>query len=353
METTQNITLKRLLALSAERSASDLHIVVGNKPTIRIDGQLVVLEEEEVITQDFVATVIEAIATEEQRERLEKEKELIFLYDFVDQNRFRVDITKQRGMYSLEFHYVPSIVKKLTDLGFPKEIDELTMKSQGLVVISGRQGSGVTTTLAGFAETINQREAKTILILSDPVEYSMVSHKSIIQQQEIGTDTNSWMTGLDIGEQDVDVVIASDVPNGEVLKRLINLSQNGVLVCVGYQASSVDQVVKSLMLLLDQGELQHYADLFSRVFVGAVVQALVPKIGGGKVLSLEVALGTASMQRTVAEMKFDQIHNLIQTSRSDGMITMDRYLQELYRSGQVDKENALAFARSVDSFNAL
>lgn len=353
METTQTITLKRLLASVAERQASDLHLVVGTKPTVRQNGKLITLDEEDVITEDFVRAVFEIVATEQQQEQFKQTKELIVLYEFVNQNRFRVDITLQRGMLSLVFHFIPSIIKKLTDLGFPKEVEDLTTLKDGLVLCGGQKGSGLTTTLAAFAESINQREARSILILAKPIEYSLVSYKSIIEEQEIGVDTTDWLSALDLNEQDIDVVIVSGVVDGVVWKRLITLANNGVLVCVGFMSASIEDMIASLMSLLDPADRDVYAELFASVFRGAVVQALVPKVGGGSALALEFAVYNQNIRRALSEQQFDQLTSIIQTSRSEGMITLDKYLEELYRSGQIDKAIAQRFARYPEHFDSL
>ncbi len=351
MQTTQNITLKRLLAQAAEREVSDLHLIVGNKPVMRIDDELVTLDGEDVITQDFVSSIIDDVLSEEQKNELAKNKEIIFVYDFIDQTRFRVDITFQRGLYSLVFHYIPSIIKKLPDLGFPKEIEELTKKKHGLILFGGQHRSGISTTLAGFVETINQREARHILMLAKPIEYSLISYQSIIEEQEIGKDIPDWLSALDIDEQDIDVIIIDRIDSADVLKKALDLARNGVLVCVGARASSIQNMIESLVLLSSAEDRERIAGLLGEVFEGAVVQALVPKLGGGKILALEVAFNSPSIKRIIAEQKFDQISNIIQTSRAEAMILLDRYLAELVKNGQVDIDIARKYALYPDSFD--
>ena len=353
METTQNITLKRLLSQVAEREASNLHLIVGNKPVIRVDDDLITLDSEDVITQDFAVSLIDSILTEKQKKEFLEKKEIIFVYDFINQSRFRVDITYQRDLYSFVFHYIPSIIKKLPDLGFPKEVEDLTNQKKGLVLIGGQHGSGVSTTLAGFVESINQRESRHILMLSKPIEYSLVSYQSIIEEQEIGKDVSDWSSALDINEQDIDVVVIDRIESLDVLKKVLELSRGGVLVCAGVRTDSIENMIQSLVLLASPEEREHIAALLADVLQGAVVQALIPKVGGGRILALEVAFGSPSIQRSIMEQKFDQISNTIQTSRTEGMILLDRYLAELVKKGQVDRAIAKEHAVHPDSFDGI
>lgn len=352
MQTTQNITLKRLLALAAERQASDLLLVVGNKPVLRAEGVLTTLEQEEVVTQDFLEEVTDNILSDEQKNFLAKEREIIFTYDFVDQNRFRVDINQQRGLLSITFHYLPSVVKRLADLGFPKEVKDLADKESGLVLVGGEQGSGKTTTLAAFIETINHSQAKHILFLEQPIEYSLVSYKSVIEQQEIGKDVKDWLSALEIEEQSVDVLVLSKIVNGDVFKRVLELAGAGILVFAAVDASSTEYLIQSLLNKIDIKERNFYAKIFSEVFQGSVVQKLLPRVGGGQVLALEVSFATPPFAGLIREQKFEQIPNMIQTSRADGMILMDKYLLELARSGQIDKKLAVAHAHDPQAMAA-
>lgn len=342
MQTTQNIIAKRLLALTAERQASDLLLVVGNKPVVRVAGVLITLEEEEVVTEDFLEGLIDNILTEELKKKLDQEKELIFGYDFIDQNRFRVDINKQRGLLSAAFHYLPAVVKRLSDLGFPREVQALTEKQRGLVLVGGEQGSGKTTTLAAFVETVNHSQARHILSLEKPIEYSLVSYKSVIEQQEIGIDTENWLSGLDIKEQRVDILVLGDIADGEVLKKVLELAQSGILIFAGVEAGTTEYMLQHLLNLIDLPERNFYAKIMSEVFQGSLIQKLLPRVGGGEILALEVAFSSAPFAGVIREQKFDQIPNMIQTSRTEGMISMDRYILELVRSGQVDKSAATA-----------
>ena len=177
MQTTINITLKRILATAAARQASDVHLTVGAKPMIKIGGELMPLDEEEVLTNDFIAGVVDNILDEKQKAILSARREIIVGYDFGDRARFRVDIFYQRGFPALVFHYIPNTIKTIRELGLPSNIESLLKLKQGIILVGGQQGSGVTTTMASMVETINRSQARHILILEQPLEYIFTNNK--------------------------------------------------------------------------------------------------------------------------------------------------------------------------------
>lgn len=353
MQTTQNITLKRLLALVAERGAANLHLVVGNKPVMRVAGELITIEAEEVINEDFMTGVLQNILTPDQQQALAEKRELIVIYEFAGQSRFRVDITHQRGLHSMVFHFLPSVVKRLENLGFPKEVVELTHAAKGIVFVSGPHDSGVTTTLGGFVETINHTEAKHILTIEQPVELSLVSYKSVIEQQEVGEDVTDWLAALDIAEQDLDVIVLGKIPSAAVAKKIVEVAAQGVLVFVGMMATSTEQLFEQFFNMLEPQDQKPYAKILADVYRGSVIQQLVPRIGGGQVLALELALEAPPLKTSITDMKFDQIPNIIQTSRVQGMILLDRYLAELVKSGQIERDDAFAHAVNTQALETM
>lgn len=353
MQTTQNITLKRLLAIAAERQASDLHLVVGNKPTLRVGGKLSMLDTEEVVTQDFLEGVIEVVLERKAQQKLEKEREVVGTYDFVNHTRFRVDVNFQRGLPSLTFHLLSSVVRRLRDLGFPKEVEELTTQDHGLIFVGGPQGSGKTTTIAAMVESINHREAKHILMLERPVEYSLVSHLSIIEQQEIGKDVTDWPTALEIAEQDVDVLVIGKVESPPLWEKILMIASGGVLVIVGVEITATDRLFEYVVSELSGERKRYFVNVLADVYRGSVIQKLLPRVGGGEVLAIELAIASQGLAAVIREKKFVQVQNIIQTSRSEGMISMDRYIAELVKSGQVDRAAALKEVRDSEGFKSM
>ncbi len=341
MQTTLNITLNRILTILAERQGSDLHLVVGSRPIMRLHEELIELSEEEVITNDFIQGVIDILLTEEQKQLLGSRREIIFAYDFGDRARFRVDVFYQKGFPSIVFHYIPVVVKPLSELGFPKSVEKLTQERSGLVLIGGPYRAGKTTTMVGFIESINRTQRRNILTLEQPIEHVLISNKSLIQQKEVGSDVESWLEALEIREEDVDVLMVTRVNSPRIMYRLLEIANSGVLVFMPLEGNSIGQLLHKIIEDCPQENREHSRYLLSKVFRGAIIQKLLPSIGGGLVLAMEIVFSSPVIAAAIKENKLAQLSSILLTSREQGMISMDRYIAELVRSGQIDQNVAL------------
>jgi len=341
MQTTLNITLNRILTVVAERHGSDLHLVVGTRPMMRLYEELVEMSDEEVITNDFIQGVMDILLTPEQKQILGSRKEIIFAYDFGDRARFRVDIFFQKSFPSIVFHYIPVIVKTLAELGFPKAVENLTHERSGLVLIGGPYRAGKTTTMVGFIETINRSQSRNILTLEQPIEHVLIGNKSLIQQKDIGGDAESWLEALEIREEDVDVMMVTRVNSPRIMYRLLEIANSGVLVFMPLEGNSIGQLLHSVIDTCPEDTREHARYLLSKVFRGAIIQKLLPRLGGGLVLAMEIVFGSSLIASSIKENKLAQLSSILLSSREQGMISMDRYIAELVRSGQIDPTIAL------------
>ncbi len=349
MQTTINITLKRILATAAARQASDVHLTVGAKPMIKIGGELMPLDEEEVLTNDFIAGVVDNILDEKQKAILSARREIIVGYDFGDRARFRVDIFYQRGFPALVFHYIPNTIKTIRELGLPSNIESLLKLKQGIILVGGQQGSGVTTTMASMVETINRSQARHILILEQPLEYIFTNNKSLVEQKEIGKDIETWLEALDIKGEDVDVLMLGKVPSHKILLKAFRLSASGILVILPVAGTSIEYVLDNIINSFPKEQQEQVRHLLAHELKGIILQKLVPKIGGGVVLALEIAFINQVMAAAIREGKLNQLNNILLTAREEGMIALDRYLVELVKSGQIGREVALREANNPDN----
>lgn len=351
MQTTLTITLNRILTSLAERHASDLHLTVGSRPMIRLDEELIAMADEEVVTKDFIDGIIQHILNDEQKKIFGSRREIIFAYDFGDRARFRVDIFMQKGYPSIVFHYIPLQVKPLADLGFPKSVEKLAFERSGLILVGGPFRAGKTTTLNGFLETINRTQPRHILTLEQPIEHLLISNKSLIEQKEVGHDSDSWLEALDIREEDVDVLMVTRVSSPRIMYRLIEIANSGVLVFMPLEGNSIGQLLNSIINTCPEDSREHGRYLLSKTFRGAIIQKLLPKIGGGLVLAMEIVFTSTVIASSIRDNKLSQLASVLLSSRELGMISMDRYLAELVKSGQVDKDVALREANDPDSLN--
>ncbi len=347
MQTTINITLQRILATAAGRQASDIHLTVGAKPMMKIADELVPLDEEEVLTKDFIEGAIDQILTKEEKAELLAKREVIVGYDFGEQARFRVDIFYQRGFPAIVFHYLPTRLPALSELGLPDSIKDLLQSKAGIILVGGEKGSGVTTTMMSMVNEINRQQKRHILIIDKPLEYILTNNKSLIEQKEVGKDVATWSEALDIKGEDVDVLVLGKVPSFKVLFNAFALAADGVLVIAPVSGSSVVDVLDNLVNAAADKQ-QFIRHLLSQQLKGVILQKMLPRLGGGVVLAFEVAILNQIMAAALRDGKISQINNVLSSSRENGIITLDRFLVDLVKNGQVDRETAIKAANNKD-----
>src|SRR5690606_14858109 len=206
----QDILLEKILTRVAEYQASDAHLTVGVPPVLRVDGKLVTLTDEPVVTPDTMEAIVEKLLNEQERERLEKERSIVLTYTLSNKARFKVNVFFQKGFPSASLRYIPPQVKTITELGLPAFVENFAKLKKGLVVIAGTFGSGRTATAAALIDTVNRERSEHIITIEQPIEYMFVDNKCIIEQREVGKDTASFEQALDnIYQEDVNVVLVS------------------------------------------------------------------------------------------------------------------------------------------------
>ena len=354
METNQQLAFNKILSTIAEYKASDLHLTVGGPPVIRIDTKLKTLEDGPVITPDFMESVVKSILSSEQQETLKKEKRIIVAYSFQNKARFRVNIFYQKGYLTASFRFIASKIKSLKELGLPSVIDQFIEIRKGLVIICGPFGSGRTSTLAAIIDEINKKRKEYILTIEDPIEYLFVNNKSIIEQREVGKDTHSMEKALDaVIQEDVNVVMVSDLPNPNVIRRVLSIAESGRIIYTSVNADSVSKAVEKIINSVPQGEQGQLRSSLSDNLQGAICQRLLPRVGGGRIPVIEVLIPTAPVRNIIKEGVISQINNIIQTSREEGMISLDRSLAELVKTGEIQPEVAAAHAYDIQSLKMM
>jgi twitching motility protein PilT len=350
METTENITFQKLLKLAAEYKASDLHFTAGLPPVLRIDDKLKTLEDQPLLTASFIKKMVYSFLDEKEKEILEKEKEIVIAHTFKKGLRFRANIFYQKNFLSASFRFIPEMIKGPKELGLPSSLENFTQLAKGLVIITGPFGSGKSTTLISLVNEINKKQAKRIVTLERPIEHLLVSSQGIVEQREVGRDTASFIDGLEFMDQeDIDVVMVSEIESKEVIKRLLKVAEAGRLI---FSMMNVDSVVKCLEELINffPPEEQPLAKIMlADNLKGIVSQRLIPKIEGGRVLALEILINTPAVQTTIREGRFQQIKNILQTSQGEGMVSLDVSLARLVKEGLISPKIALKEAADPES----
>jgi twitching motility protein PilT len=350
----QQINVERILTRVAEYKASDLHLTVGSPPVLRVDGKLVTLSDEDVITPEFMDSIIEQITNEEQRAVLERERGVLFTFDFGNKARFKVNVFYQRGFPSASLRYIPAETKSTQELGLPPVVETFAKCKKGLVIISGSFGSGRTATLAALVNSINRDRAEHIVTIENPVEYQFVNNKSIIEQREVGHDVPSFDLALkNLYQEDVNVVMISDLETPVVIEQALKVAESGRLVLTSMNTETSLQTVEKIVSSFPPDEQEQIRVLLSETLQGIVAQRLLPRIGGGTVVIAEVLTVTPAIRSVIRDGAIYQIQTILQTSREEGMVAFDRALADRVKTGEVLEDEAMKYAIDQNTFKLM
>lgn len=338
-----SIFLNRILVEAAKKRAVNLHLTVGSSPVMRIDGQLAYMENEGMLTSEIIEKIIDSFSTEEERQKLNHDREITLAKTLAGSFRYKINVFYQKDLPSITFRNIQGVIKNLNDLKLPKFILELSKKNSGLFIVSGNQSSGKTSTIASIIEEINRNYGKRIIALENPIEYLFISKKSIIEQRQIGRDVISYAEGLKYClNEDANVVYVGEMAEDlkDVIPTIFELASGNALVIMEMNAENSERVLERIVASLKKtmsDEAARY--LLSDVLRGILVQKLLPKIGGGVVLAYEMMIMNGPIMALIRESKIYQIENIINTSRKEGMISMEKCVEELVKNGEVKSED--------------
>lgn len=337
-----SIFLNRILAEAAKKGASSLHFSVGSQPVARIDDKLIPMEKEGILTSELLGKIIDSFISEEEAKKLKEEKEIVVVKTFAGDFRFRVNIFYQKNLPTLSFNYIPTVIRSLEDLKLPAALKEKINLNSGLLIVAGPNDSGKTGTAAAFIEDINKKENKYIITLEDPIEYLFINKKSLIEQRQIGRDVNSYAAGLKhCLDEDVDLVFIDEIKKEftAALPLILQLAAGNSLVVLEMNAANSIRVIEKILDAAKQ-TISPEAARFSLadVLIGIVTQKLIPRLGGGLVLASEILIVNPAIKSLIREGKIYQIESIIQTSREEGMISLEKAVEELVRKGEVSPE---------------
>ncbi len=345
--------MKTLLDQAIEKKASDLHLTVGIPPTLRIDGRLMPLVDEGVLTAESCEKLILSIMTPEQVERLRQRKEVDFSFGY-QRMRFRTNTFYQKGYLSASLRLIPLTIKSIQELGLPPILERFTLPSQGFVVITGPTGHGKSTSLAALIEHINQSRSEHIITIEDPIEYVFEHKKSILSQREVGSDTNSFARALRSAlREDPNVVLVGEMRDLETIDAALTLAETGHLVFTTLHTNSAAQTADRMIDVFPPHQQQQVRMQLANVLLGVISQRLLPRVSGGRVLACEIMLANSAVRNTIREGKTHQLPNIIQTSASEGMISLDKVLAELVSKGEITIDDALTWSLDPKAFKMM
>ncbi|SYZ74021.1 Twitching mobility protein [Candidatus Zixiibacteriota bacterium] len=347
------ITLRQLLEEMVKMNASDLHLTVGSPPVVRIDGKLVKMTYD-ALTPDLTKKLAYSIMNEKQRLKFETNSELDLSFGIENMSRFRCNVFMQRGNVAVALRQIPYRVKTFEELGLPKVVSEFSKLPRGLILVTGPTGSGKSTTLAAIIDKINRERQCHIITVEDPIEYLHRHQSSIINQREVYSDTNSFASALKYAlREDPDVVLVGEMRDLETIEAAINISETGHLAFATLHTNSTAESINRIIDVFPTSQQEQVRISLSFSLQAVVSQCLIPKIGGGRVMSLEVMICTPAIRALIRDDKVHQIYSMIQSGQKYGMKTMNQSLAELYNSGKITIGDAMGFSSNIQELNEM
>lgn len=339
------MTIQQLLELTVTRNASDLHLLVGSHPTLRVNGDLVPVMETTALTPDDMNRLLIPLLQPYQQKVLEEKWELDFGLDFESKARFRVNLYKQRRTLAAAFRLIPRQIRSLEQTGLPPVISKITELKQGLILVTGPTGHGKSSTLAAFVNQINMSRDLHILTIEDPIEYVYPVGKSLISQRELNSDTKHWGDALRAAlREDPDVVLIGEMRDLETISAAMTIVETGHLVFSTLHTNSAAQTIDRIIDVFPVDQQPQIRAQLSFVIEAVISQRLLPTIDPGRVLAAELMFATPALRSLIREGKTHLVDNLIQTSAEIGMRSMETSLAALVREGRISNEVAMAFA---------
>jgi twitching motility protein PilT len=335
--------------------ASDLHLNVTSPPQIRVRGELQSLPGEEPLTKYTVRELLYSILTKEQAERLETKWEVDFSYAIPGLARWRVNAYVQRGSLGAAFRIIPEKIRPLSSLGLPDSLYQLCDLPRGIVLVTGPTGSGKSTTLASMIDVINQTRNEHILTVEDPIEFIHTNKNCMVNQREVGSDTEGFAAALKSAlRQDPDVILVGEMRDLETIHIALTAAETGHLVFGTLHTSSAAKTIDRVVDVFPQHQQAQIRVQLASSLMGVVAQALVPTADGvGRCVASEVMIPNPAIRNLIREGKVFQIPSIMQTSKGEGMQTLDSALARLVRDGTITIEEALKRCSEPDDFGRL
>jgi len=337
--------LSKLLQLVIDKKASDLHLVPSYFPTIRVNGELFQLTTLEVISPENMEKMLLPILNHEQREILLANREIDLAYKLND-SRFRVNLYYAQNFLCGSFRYIQARISSLEELGLPALLHQCTDMRQGLVLLTGPTGEGKSTTLASLVNEINQKYAKHVITIEDPIEYVYPKYKSIISQRELHQDTHSWTVALKSAlREDPDVILVGEMRDFETISLALTAAETGHLVFSTLHTNSAPESIDRIIDAFPPHQQNQIKNQLAVVLKMVVTQRLIPKQNSlDRIPAVEILLNNSAVSNSIREGKTFLIPNILETSEDEGSLLFEKNLLNLYRSGIITKETAFSYA---------
>jgi twitching motility protein PilT len=346
------INLRALLEEMIEKDASDLHLVAGERPKLRVDGDITNASSEEVLTPKDTLSLAYSVLTENQKKRFETENELDFSFGIQNLARFRGNCFKQRGCVSVVIRQIPFTVKTFSDLGLPNVVAQLAERPRGLVLVTGPTGSGKSTTLAAMIDKINKELKGHIITVEDPIEFIHRHQSCIVNQREVGTDTNSFQAALKYAlRQDPDVVLIGEMRDLETIQAALTIAETGHLAFATLHTNGAAESINRIIDVFPSHQQSQVRAQLAFVLEGVLTQTLLQRAKGrGRVMAAEIMVCTPAIRALIRDDKVHQIESSMQAGKKYGMQTLNDALYQLYMGREVTKEECLRVTSKPNDF---
>jgi len=344
------LDLHSILKSAYDAGASDVHLIAGNPPVMRVNQVMTPMEKQPVISKDDARGFFDQMSSPEVKATFERQKDADFSYSVEGLARYRVNAHLQRSAVGLAMRAIKTKVPPLANLNLPEVIARLTYLPRGLVLVTGDTGSGKSTTLAAMIEAMNQRYRKHIITLEDPVEYAFESKQCIIEQRELGQDMPSFASGLKHAlRQDPDIILVGEMRDLETTALAISAAETGHLVLSTLHTVNASQTVERIIDMYPGGQQNQIRSMLSNTLQAVISQTLFSRTDRpGMIPAVETLLCTPAVRNLIRENRTFEIPNVIETSRAIGMCSLDSSIAELYFNGYISREDAIAQAAFPD-----
>jgi twitching motility protein PilT len=348
----QGANLRQLLEEMIERDASDLHITAGDRPKLRIDGDITDSNADIVLSPKDTLQLAYSILTENQKKRFEVEDELDFSFGIQNLARFRGNCFKQRGCVSLVIRQIPFNIRTFDELGLSPAVAKMAEKPRGLVLVTGPTGSGKSTTLAAMIDKINRERRGHIITVEDPIEFIHRHQSCIVNQREVGTDTKSFANALKYAlREDPDVILVGEMRDLETIAAALTISETGHLCFATLHTNSAAEAITRVIDVFPAHQQQQVRQQLAFVLEGIVTQTLLPRAKGrGRVMAAEILVATPAIRALIRDAKVHQVHSSMQAGKKYGMQTLNDALYQLYMAREVVKEECLRVSGDPNEF---
>ncbi len=346
------VSLRSLLDEMIERDASDLHISAGDRPKLRVDGDIVSSSVEHVLTPRDTLQLAYSVLTENQKKRFEMEDELDFSFGIQNLSRFRGNVFKQRGCVSMVIRQIPFQIKTFADLQLPAVIAGFSERPRGLVLVTGPTGSGKSTTLAAMIDKINSERRGHIITVEDPIEFIHRHRNCIINQREVGADTKSFASALKYAlREDPDVILIGEMRDLETIQAALTIAETGHLVFATLHTNSAAEAINRIIDVFPAHQQSQVRAQLAFVLEGIITQVLLPKVSGrGRAMAAEILVVTPAIRALIRDDKVHQIYSLMQSGKKWGMQTLNDALYQLYVTRQVSADECVRSSGDPNEF---